>query len=38
MLSEKDMENAIAENPNRYLGEEGLELKKKEGSALDIGQ
>jgi hypothetical protein len=26
MLSEKDMENAIAENPNRYLGEEGLEL------------
>jgi hypothetical protein len=26
MLSEKDMENAIAENPNSYLGEEGLEL------------
>ena len=26
MLSEKDMENAIAANPNRYLGEDGLEL------------
>jgi hypothetical protein len=26
MISEKDMENAIAENPKKYLGEDGLEL------------
>lgn len=26
MISEKDMENAIAKNPKKYLGEDGLEL------------
>lgn len=26
MISEKDMENAIAANPKKYLGEDGLEL------------
>lgn len=30
MISEKDMENAIANNPKKYLGEQGLELVERQ--------